>query len=72
VELVSEGHVRVNGQKAEAPGRGIKRGDVLTLALVRTVALVRVVDFAERRGSAEVARKLYELLSPIDPSIGEE
>jgi ribosome-associated heat shock protein Hsp15 len=69
-ELVSKGHVRVNGVKTDAPGRGVKRGDVLTLALSRTVAVVRVVDFAERRGSAEVARQLYEWLSPIEP-VGE-
>jgi ribosome-associated heat shock protein Hsp15 len=65
-ELVVEGHVRVNGVRAEAPARGVKRGDVLTLALARTVAVVRVLDFVERRGPAETARLLYEAVPPVE------
>jgi ribosome-associated heat shock protein Hsp15 len=62
--LVADGHVRVNGVRAQAPARAVKRDDVLTLALVRTAIAVRIRDFAERRGPADEARHLYELLTP--------
>ncbi len=62
VQLIAGGHVRVNGVRVDAPGRGIKRGDVLTLALARTAVVLTVTDFAERRGSAAAAALLYELM----------
>ncbi|MBV8564143.1 MAG: RNA-binding S4 domain-containing protein [Methylobacteriaceae bacterium] len=62
--LVSDGHVRLNGARTEAPSHAVKRGDVLTLALVRTALVLRVKDFGERRGGAEDARRLYEIVPP--------
>ena len=58
--LVEAGHVRLNGVREKAPGHGIKAGDVLTIALDRTVRVLKVVGFAERRGDAPAARALYE------------
>lgn len=58
-QLVSSGHVRINGERERAPGRGIKIGDVLTIALDRTVRVMQVEAFAERRGDAPSARQLY-------------
>ncbi len=66
-KLVTAGHVRVNGARADAPARAVKRDDVLTLALARTALVVKIRDFGERRGAAEEARRLYELLSPDQP-----
>ena len=40
----------------------VKPGDVLTIALDRTVRVLRVVAFSERRGDANAARVLYEEL----------
>jgi ribosome-associated heat shock protein Hsp15 len=60
--LVSDGYVRVNGTRAVAPAHVVKRGDVLTLALVRTTLVVKIAGFDERRGPAVEARKLYELV----------
>jgi ribosome-associated heat shock protein Hsp15 len=57
--LVVSGHVRVNGERERSPGHGIKLGDVLTVALDRTVRVMRVEAFAERRGDADAARQLY-------------
>jgi ribosome-associated heat shock protein Hsp15 len=57
--LVEAGHVRVNGVRETAPGHAVKRGDVLTIGLDRTVRLLKVVEFAERRGDASAARVLY-------------
>ncbi|GLR83864.1 RNA-binding protein [Bradyrhizobium iriomotense] len=61
-ELVESGHVRVNGVRETSPGHAIKIGDVLTIALDRTVRVMKVVAFNERRGDANSARVLYEEL----------
>ncbi len=59
-ELVERGHVRVNGVRETAPGHALKAGDVLTIALDRSVRLLKVIGFSERRGDASSARSLYE------------
>ena len=56
------GHIRVNGSRAEKPGREIKLGDVITVPGVRESAVVRVVAAAKRRGTAVEARSLYEIV----------
>jgi ribosome-associated heat shock protein Hsp15 len=65
--LASSGHVRINGQRIDAPARAVRAGDVLTVALDRTVRVLKVTDFVLRRGSADVARNLYEDLAPPAP-----
>jgi ribosome-associated heat shock protein Hsp15 len=68
--LVTGGCVRVNGERVDAASRLVKAGDVLTVALGR-VRILKVLDFAERRGSAIDAGVLFEDLSPpvmrVDP-----
>ena len=58
--LIEAGHVRINGVREKAPGHAVKAGDVLTVGLDRTVRVLKVVGFAERRGDATAARLLYE------------
>ena len=58
--LIEAGHVRVNGAREKAPGHSVKVGDVLTIGLDRTVRILKVVAFAERRGNASAARVLYD------------
>jgi ribosome-associated heat shock protein Hsp15 len=66
--LVESGHVRVNGNREKAPGHGVKIGDVLTIALDRTVRVMQVAGFAERRGDANAARALYtDMQAPPEP-----
>jgi ribosome-associated heat shock protein Hsp15 len=38
----------------------VKAGDVLTIGLDRSVRVLRIVGFAERRGDASAARVLYD------------
>jgi ribosome-associated heat shock protein Hsp15 len=57
--LIAAGHVRVNGERNRSPGRAVRAGDVLTVALDRTVRVLKVAGFAERRGSPEAARALF-------------
>ena len=59
--LVEAGHVRINGVREKAPGHGVKAGDVLTIGLDRSVRVLKVTGFAERRGDASAARVLYEI-----------
>jgi ribosome-associated heat shock protein Hsp15 len=65
--LAASGHVRLNGQRIDAASRPVRAGDVVTVALDRTVRIMKVAGFAERRGDADAARILYEDLSPRDP-----
>ena len=66
-KLTAAGQIRVNGKRIDAPGRGLKLGDVLTVAISRDVRVLKVIAFTERRGGSEVAGRLYEDLSPPTP-----
>ena len=48
--LADAGYVRVNGARIDAPGRMVRTGDVITVALDRRVRVLKVTGFAERRG----------------------
>ena len=61
-ELIESGHVRINGTREKSPGHAIKIGDVITVALDRTVRVLKVTGFNDRRGDAASARVLYEEL----------
>jgi ribosome-associated heat shock protein Hsp15 len=58
--LASAGYVRVNGTRIDAPGRTVKAGDIITVALEREVRVLRVTGFVERRGPASPEQWLYE------------
>ena len=61
--LVDSGYVRVNGMRIDAPGRMVRTGDVITVALDRSVRVLKVVGFRERRGPAGSGETLYEELT---------
>jgi ribosome-associated heat shock protein Hsp15 len=67
--LAVSGHVRVNGQRIDAASRCVRLGDVVTVALDRTVRVLKVTAFAERRGAAESARALLEDVMPISAQV---
>lgn len=58
--LVEAGHVRINGVRETAPSHAVRCGDVLTIGLDRSVRVLKVVGFSERRGGAQAARVLFE------------
>ena len=58
----ASGRVWLNGMKVEKPGHVLKPGDILTLGKGADVVAVRVLALAERRGPANEARSLYEVL----------
>jgi len=58
--LADAGYVRVNGMRIVAPGRMVHAGDVVTVALDRSVRVLKVRGFRERRGPAGSGESLYE------------
>jgi ribosome-associated heat shock protein Hsp15 len=63
-KLVLSGAVRVNREKCDSVSHALKPGDVLTIAVARSVRVLKVTAPGLRRGPAEEARTLYEDLSP--------
>ncbi|HLN40638.1 MAG TPA: S4 domain-containing protein [Xanthobacteraceae bacterium] len=61
--LAGAGYVRVNGARVAAPSRQVRTGDVITVALDRSVRVLKVRGFVERRGPATTAQTLYEDLT---------
>lgn len=61
--LAGGGYVRVNGSRIDAPGRMVRTGDVVTVALDRGVRVLKVTGFAERRGPGGSGAALYEELA---------
>jgi ribosome-associated heat shock protein Hsp15 len=58
--LAGAGYIRVNGVRIDAPGRVVRTGDVITVALDQRVRVLKVTGFAARRGPAPTAASLYE------------
>lgn len=63
-ELVTSGHVRLNGQRIDAASRPVRPGDVVTVALDARVRVLKVTGFALRRGDAASVAALYLDLAP--------
>ena len=63
--LVTEGRVRVNGERAVKPARIIAPGDVLTFPQAGRIRVVRVVATGDRRGPATEAQMLYADLDEL-------
>ena len=62
--LIEARKVRVNGDRTLKPSRLVQAGDVVTLAFLGKLSVVRVLGGVERRGPASLARTLYEDLTP--------
>ena len=58
--LAAAGYVRVNGMRIDAPGRMVRLGDVITVALDHAVRVLKVRGFTERRGPPSGGQELYE------------
>jgi ribosome-associated heat shock protein Hsp15 len=63
-QLVSDGHVRLNGKRVETVAKVVRPGDVLTIALQREVRVLRVLLPGERRSAYSLAKALFEDLTP--------
>lgn len=66
-DLCEKGRVRLNGERIDKAHKAARIGDVVTVAVGSHVKVLKIVGFAERRGSYPDALKLYEDLSPPAP-----
>lgn len=64
--LADNGMVRLNGVRVDAASRAVRIGDVVTIALDR-IRILRVLGFADRRGSAAEAAPLFDDITPALP-----
>ena len=65
---VSDGQVRINGERTTKTSATVSPDDVLTFAQARRVRVVRVRQIGTRRGPAEEAQGLYQDLTPEEPA----
>ncbi len=63
-KLAGSGQVRVNGQVTDKAHLKVRAGDVLTFPQGDHIRVWRILELAERRGSAPDAQRLYEDLNP--------
>src|SRR5215472_9661003 len=61
--LAAAGYVRINGNRIDAPGRMVRLGDVITVALDQAVRVLKVRGFTARRGPPSGGQELYEELT---------
>ena len=61
--------MRVNGERVENAAKALAVGDVVTVALAHTTAVVRVQELGQRRGPAPEARQLYAALDRDDGAL---
>jgi ribosome-associated heat shock protein Hsp15 len=66
--LAEAGYVRLNGKRITAASHPVRLGDVVTVALDRTIRVVRVEAVSERRGTAPAARALYSDMTSNPPA----
>lgn len=66
-QMVEDGKVRVNRVRVTKPSQSIRPGDVLTIAQRGIVQVVRILALGARRGPPTEARRLFDMLSSLDP-----
>lgn len=62
--FVSDGNLRIDGERSTKPSRAVKPGDVLTFPQGTHIRVIKIVEIGVRRGPAPEAQALYEDLSP--------
>ena len=62
--LITEGKVRINGERVQKPSSTVRVGDIVTTLLRQQVRILKVAAFAQKRGSAPIAASLFADMSP--------
>jgi ribosome-associated heat shock protein Hsp15 len=70
-EFCAAGRIRIGHKVITKAHHPVRPGDVLTFSLSGRVRVIRVAALAARRGSAAVARALYDDLTPPQPQTAE-
>lgn len=64
-KLISDGYIRLHGQRIVDPAKNVRTDDILTLALPHRTMVIKVTGFSDRRGPASEAQKLYSVMNPF-------
>jgi len=62
--FVSDGNLRIGGERSTKPSRMVKPDDVLTFPQGNHTRVIKIIEIGTRRGPATEAQALYEDLSP--------
>lgn len=62
--FVSDGNLRIDGERSTKPSRAVKPGEVLTFPQGQHIRVIKILEIGTRRGPAPEAQALYEDLSP--------
>ena len=62
-KLVEDGHVRINSSRVEDPAKALKIGDVVTIALERSVRVLKVLAPGDAARPLRGGQALFEDLS---------
>ena len=65
--VIEEGHVRIDGKRAEKPSEEVRAGSIVALPMHGQVRIIRVLSLPVRRGPAREARASYEELTEANP-----
>jgi ribosome-associated heat shock protein Hsp15 len=65
--VIEEGHVRIDGRRAEKSSDEVRAGSIVALPLHGQVRVLRVLGLPARRGPAAEARACYEELTETNP-----
>jgi ribosome-associated heat shock protein Hsp15 len=66
-DMISLGHMRINGQRSGKSSVAVGPGDVLTFPQGSRIRLIRVASVSDRRGPASEAQAMYvDLDAPSD------
>ena len=57
-----QGHIRLNGHRVEKASAAVRVGDIMTLPAGGRVVALKVLGLGIRRGPAQEAQTLYELI----------
>ena len=68
-KLADAGYVRVNGRRIGGNSTLVRAGDVVTLALDRSVRVLKVEGFCDKRGGPAAAKALYSDVSRKLPAV---
>jgi ribosome-associated heat shock protein Hsp15 len=65
-DMITRGHLRINGQRCKKPGHGVLVGDVLTFVQAANTRVICIQALNDWRGPASAAQLLYTDLNAVD------
>ena len=64
-KIITQGKLRLDGEKIINPARKVRPDNVLTITLEREVKIIKILGLPQRRGPYVEAQTFYEDLCPV-------